>query len=99
MHMWTEPTMSFGQSVIVSLLGMSIVFLALIVLALAIMIISKILQAIIKDNSQKPAAAAAAPVVSDEADKELLAVLMATIGEDLGLPTDQFKIVSVTELK
>ncbi len=97
--MWTEPTMSFGQSVIVSLLGMSIVFLALIVLALAIMIISKILQAIIKDNSQKPAAAAAAPVVSDEADKELLAVLMATIGEDLGLPTDQFKIVSVTELK
>lgn len=99
MHMWTEPTMSFGQSVIVSLLGMSIVFLALIVLALAIMIISKILQTIIKDNSQKPAAAAAAPVVSDEADKELLAVLMATIGEDLGLPTDQFKIVSVTELK
>ena len=99
MHMWTEPTMSSGQSVIVSLLGMSIVFLALIVLALAIMIISKILQAIIKDNSQKPAAAAAAPVVSDEADKELLAVLMATIGEDLGLPTDQFKIVSVTELK
>lgn len=98
--MWTEPTMSFGQSVIVSLLGMSIVFLALIVLALAIMIISKILQALIKDNSQKPAAAvASAPAVSDEADKELLAVLMATIGEDLGLPTEQFKIVSVKELK
>ena len=38
--MWTEPTMPFGQSVIVSLLGLSVVFLALICLALAIMVIS-----------------------------------------------------------
>ena len=30
--MWTEPTMPFGQSVIVSLLGLSVVFLALICL-------------------------------------------------------------------
>ena len=42
--MWTEPTMPFGQSVIVSLLGLSVVFLALICLALAIMVISKILR-------------------------------------------------------
>lgn len=95
--MWTEATMPFGQSIVVSLLGLSIVFLALIALALAVVIISKILSVAIKDNTQKPAAAA--PAVSDEADKENLAVLMATIGEDLGLPTEQFRIVSVTELK
>lgn len=47
----------------------------------------------------RPAAQKAAPAVSDEADKELLAVLMATIGDDLGLPTDKFKILSVTEVK
>ena len=95
--MWTESTMPFGQSVIVSLLGITVVFTALIVLALAIMLISKILRTIIKDGTQKPVAAAA-PVVSDEAEKETLAVLMATIGEDLGTTPDQFKIVSVKEL-
>ena len=98
--MWTEPTMPFGQSVIVSLLGLSVVFLALICLALAVTVISKILRSVISDGAKAPAAApAAAPAVSDEADKELLAVLMATIGDDLGLPTDKFKILSVTEVK
>ena len=98
--MWTEPTMPFGQSVIVSLLGLSVVFLALICLALAIMVISKILRSVVSDGAKAPAAAPkAAPAVSDEADKELLAVLMATIGDDLGLPTDKFKILSVTEVK
>ncbi len=98
--MWTEPTMPFGQSVIVSLLGLSVVFLALICLALAIMVISKILRSVVSDGAKAPAVAQkAAPAVSDEADKELLAVLMATIGDDLGLPTDKFKILSVTEVK
>ena len=98
--MWTEPTMPFGQSVIVSLLGLSVVFLALICLALAVTVISKVLRSVISDGAKAPAAApAAAPAVSDEADKELLAVLMATIGDDLGLPTDKFRILSVTEVK
>lgn len=100
MHMWTESTMSIGQSLIISAMGISVVFLALVSLALAIIVISKILGSVIKDNAQKPAAAPApAPVVSDEPQKETLAVLMATIGEDLGLPTDQFQITSVTEIK
>ena len=49
--MWTEPTMPFGQSVIVSLLGLSVVFLALICLALAIMVISKILRSVVSDGA------------------------------------------------
>lgn len=98
--MWTESTMSIGQSLIISAMGISVVFLALVSLALAIIVISKILGSVIKDNAQKPAVAPApAPVVSDEPQKETLAVLMATIGEDLGLPTDQFQITSVTEIK
>ena len=50
--MWTEPTMPFGQSVIVSLLGLSVVFLALICLALAIMVISKILRSVVSDGAK-----------------------------------------------
>ena len=98
--MWTETTMSIGQSLIISAMGISVVFLALGSLALAIIVISKILGSVIKNNAQKPAAAPApAPVASDEPQKETLAVLLATIGEDLGLPTDQFQITSVTEIK
>ena len=98
--MWTKATMTFGESLMISAMGISVVFLALICLALAIIVISKILGSVIKNNAQKPAAAPApAPVVSDEPQKETLAVLMATIGEDLGLPTDQFQITSVTEIK
>lgn len=95
--MWTESTMSVGQSFIVALLGVAVVFTTLVVLALAIIAISKILRMLIKDEAQKPAMAVA-PAVSDEADKETLAVLMATIGMDLELPADQFKIVNVKEL-
>ena len=75
--MWTESTMPIGQSLIVSLLGISIVFLTLMVLSLAIILISRALGAFIKDS----------------------AVLMATIGEDLGTTPDRFRILNVTELK
>ena len=98
--MWTESTMSIGQSLIISAMGISVVFLALICLSLAIIVISKILGSVTGKAAQKPAAAPApAPVVSDEPQKEVLAVLMATIGEDLGCPPDQFRIKSVTEVK
>ena len=42
--MWTESTMPIGQSLIVSLLGISIVFLTLMVLSLAIILISRVLE-------------------------------------------------------
>lgn len=90
--------MPFSQSVIVSGMGITVVFLTLVTLALAIMAISKILRMFIKDDTQKPAAVVQ-PVVSDEADKETLAVLMAAIGLDLDLPPEQFKIVDVREVR
>ena len=98
--MWTESTMSIGQSLIISAMGISVVVLALICLSLAIIVISKLLGSVTGKAAQKPAAAPApAPVVSDEPQKEVLAVLMATIGGDLGCPPDQFRIKSVTEVK
>lgn len=96
--MWTQSTMSFPESIVISALGLSVVFVTLVALALAIIIISKVLRSIIKDDVKKPAAAPVQPAVSDEADKETLAVLMAVIGTDLDLPPDQFKIVNVKEI-
>lgn len=97
--MWTQPTMSVPETVIVSALGILVVFITLIVLALAITAISKILRTLIRDGAPQPAAAGMAPAVSDEGDKETLAVLMAVIGADLELPADRFKIVDVKEMK
>ena len=97
--MWTQTTMSFPESIIVSVMGLAVVSVTLIVLSLAIVIISKALRSIIRDEAKKPAAAPVQPAaVSDEADKETLAVLMATIGVDLDLPPEQFKIVNVKEI-
>lgn len=96
--MWTQSTMSFPESIVISALGLSVVFVTLVALALAIIIISKLLRSIIRDDVKKPAAAPVQPAVSDEADKETLAVLMAVIGTDLDLPPDQFKIVNVKEI-
>ncbi len=96
--MWTQSTMSFPESIVMSALGISVVFITLIVLALAIVIISKILRVVIKDEV-KPAATPVQPAVSDEEDKETLAVLMAAIGADLNLPPEEFKIVNVKEMK
>ena len=59
--MWAGETMTFLESVVASLLGLSVVFCTLIALAVAIIVISKILGLIIKDETTKPAAAAAAP--------------------------------------
>lgn len=95
--MWTGTTMDFLQSIVVSALGLSVVFCTLASLAIAIIIISAILRLIIKDDTKKAAAAAPAPV-SDEADKEVFAVLMSVISEDLNLPTDQFRIVEIKEI-
>lgn len=95
--MWTQSTMSFPESIVISALGLSVVFVTLVALALAIIIISKLLRSIIRDDVKKPAAPVQ-PAVSDEADKETLAVLMAVIGTDLDLPPDQFKIVNVKEI-
>lgn len=97
--MWTQATMPVSQSVIVSLLGLAVVFITLVTLALAIVVISKILRTLIKDGAQTPKTTPAAqPAVSDEADKETLAVLMAAIGMDLDLPPEQFKVVNVKEI-
>ena len=94
--------LTFIDTLYVSLLGILVVFSALVALDLAVMIIGKVINAI--QGAGKNAASMAAPVksapaVSDEADKELLAVLASVIAEDLGVATDQFRITSVTEIK
>lgn len=87
----------------ISVMGLSTVFLALISLAIAVIIVSKILLALGIGKKEEPKASAAAPaatkttVATDEND-ETYAAIVAAISEEMKLPVDKFRIVEITEI-
>ena len=94
------PQMPISEQLLVSLMGIATVFLCLIVLALAIMLVSKLIGGLgigEKKAAAAPAAAAAAPAPA--MDEEGMAVVMAAVCEETGLPIDQIRIKNVQELK
>lgn len=110
--MWTSDTMTFGESIITFLIGFSIVFVALISLALFIIVSSKVINLLVKEEipEQKPIASAsnvnasantAAKVVVKEDNQEeveRLAVIISAISEEMREPVENFSIVSITEI-
>ena len=108
--MWTSNTMTFGESIVTFLIGFSIVFVALIALALFIIISSKVINLLVKEEvpEQKPVAntgnvnANTAPkvVVKEDNQEEVegLAVIISAISEEMTEPVEDFTIVSITEI-
>ena len=108
--MWTSNTMTFGESIVTFLIGFSIVFVALIALALFIIISSKVINLLVKEEvpEQKPVAntgnvnANTAPKVvvkeDNQEEVERLAVIISAISEEMREPVENFNIVSITEI-
>ena len=108
--MWTSNTMTFGESIVTFLIGFSIVFVALIALALFIIISSKVINLLVKEEAseQKPVAntvnvnANTTPkaVVKEDNQEEVerLAVIISAISEEMREPVENFTIVSITEI-
>ena len=97
--MWTGQTMTIADSLVISALGIMVVFAALAALAISIVIISKVINMITKSDAPKaaPAAAAAAPVPA--IDEEAYAVLVAAITEEARLSGEgDVRVVSIKEL-
>ncbi|MBR5267506.1 MAG: OadG family protein [Lachnospiraceae bacterium] len=96
--MWTGQAMTFMDSVVISLLGILVVFTCLACIAVSIVIISKVINAIIKPEAPKAAvAAAAAPAPA--IDEEAYAVLVAAVTEEARLSGDgDVRVVSIKEL-
>lgn len=93
--MWTGQEMTFLDSVMISAVGILVVFSALASLAIAIVIISKILKLFDKTEVSKAAVAAApAPAI----DEESYAVLLAAISEEARLSGEEFRVTSIKEL-
>lgn len=95
--MFASDVMSFGESLIISALGLSIVFIALVVLAIMILIFSKIFEAIIpKEVPVK--AEVKKPAVEPNNDEEY-AVLVAAAHEEMRTLKGKFRITSIKEVK
>lgn len=93
--MWTGG-MTVADSIVISLVGLLVVFSALAVLAVAVIIISKIIGALFKTSAPKAAAAVAAP--APVIDEESYAVLLAAVSEEARLSGEEFRVVSIKEL-
>lgn len=108
--MWTSNTMTFWESIMTFLIGFSIVFIALIALALFIIVSSKVINLLVKEevSEQKPVASnvnanantAAKVVVKEDNQEEVerLAVIISAISEEMREPVENFNIVSITEI-
>ncbi len=94
--MFTAETMTLGESLIISMLGIATVFTCLIVLSLAIMLFSRIFS-LAEGGSKKAPAPAAAPA-APAFDEESYAAIIAAVSEETGLPLDKFQITSIKEL-
>ena len=108
--MWTSNTMTFWESIMTFLIGFSIVFIALIALALFIIVSSKVINLLVKEEvpEQKPVASnvnanantAAKVVVKEDNQEEVerLAVIISAISEEMKNLLKHFNIVSITEI-
>lgn len=93
--------MSFGESLLISLTGLAVVFTVLIVLALATIAIAKIIGKLTGAQSAPVSAPAAAPASSpavppvEEDLSEVVAVLQGALSMESGIPVDKLMITSV----
>ena len=90
--MWTGG-MTVADSIVISLVGLLVVFSALAVLAIAVIIISKVIGTLFKESAPT-AVAAPAPAI----DEESYAVLLAAVSEEARLSGEEFRVVSIKEL-
>ena len=94
--MFTSNVMSIGESLIISALGLSIVFMALVILAILILIFSKVFEAIIPKEVPAKAEVKKAPEVNND---EEYAVLVSAIHEEMRSLKGNYRINSIKEVK
>lgn len=95
--MWISTSMTFGESLILSGMGILTVFSALVLLACCITIFSKVME----NQGKKPAAAAApapAPVKLPDVSNETCAMIISVICEEMNAAPEEINITSIKKL-
>ena len=91
--------LSKGEVLLISVIGLAVVFLCLAFLILAIKLMSTAFEAMGKNKKPAAPVKAAAPAAKPAGlDEETYAVLLSTVSDATGLALDKFRVVSVTEI-
>ena len=95
---WTTTSMTLAESVLVSIMGFSIVFGMLAFLAIVILVFSKVFPALAGKGQKQPApqAAAPAPVVEDKS--ETVAIITSVICEEMNADPNELSIRGIREV-
>ena len=104
--------MTFGSALIYSLLGIGVVFLALVLLMVIIKILTAVSGAVGEDSAGAPEAPAPAPGKSAppapgsagevklyDTDPRTAAMLMAIVADELKAPLNELRFMSIREIK
>lgn len=94
--MFAGNTMGIFESIIVSALGLTVVFAALASLALAIVIFSKIFNSL---SATKEAAPKVMKPAEEDLSEEYCAVLISAISEELRSKRGEYRVKSIKEIK
>ena len=87
--MWTSTSMGVPESVLLSVMGLSVVMVTLIILALVILVFAKVM------GSSNAAAQSDPPGISDE----VCSMILAVICEELHASPEEINVTSIKELK
>ncbi len=89
-------TLGFGESIIYSIVGLTVVFVALMTLAGAIVLCTKIFNAMgLTEDKPK----AAVKPKEEDVSEEHCAVIMSALAEELRGKRGDYRIKSITEIK
>lgn len=97
--MWESEVMTGSEALMISLTGITIVFLTLVVIALMIKIVSAVVSSIVKEDKKPASSPTSAPKVENKKDGAIVAAIVAAVSEETKLPVDNFRIVSINEKK
>lgn len=94
--MWTSNTMSFTQSLLISVMGLTVVLIALSLLAVMIIIFSKVFE--ILNNTSKKQVIPNSGQTEELTEKEIGAAIISVICEDLCTDPSNIRITSIREI-
>ena len=93
--MWTSTSMGVPESVLLSVMGLSVVMVTLIILALVILVFAKVMGSSNGAAQSAPRPIPDPPGISDE----VCSMILAVICEELHASPEEINVTSIKELK
>lgn len=96
--MWESTTMSFGETLVASALGLLVVMTVLVILALAIIVMTKAMKGIGLGSEKKVTPTVQNVNENQNLDEENYAVVLAAVHEEISRMPGEFRVVKIAEI-